>query len=160
MITALPITFVCSSPPMVQSVAVTSSLPVPSSPTSRLAISPLWKAPPPARFPWASCWGFQWPPAEVASGALQSPDSCKWTACVPGVAPFTVSVIFTPPFDSSKIASPVNVLPLALWIVALALPALGPHEVATRTSKTIHIDKTFLNVVINAMVQFGDKIFS
>src|SRR4029079_8926990 len=73
--------------------------------------------------PWACLPGFQWSPAEVASGALQSPFSCRWKPCSPGVRPVTSPVTCSPPSAFVKLIVPAALLPEAAARVTVASAA-------------------------------------
>ena len=70
--------------------------------------------------------GLKWPPAALPSGDEQSPNSCIWNPCLPGVRPVTSATIFTslPDFVNVTVAS--TLLPWVGCRTAMALVGSSP----------------------------------
>src|SRR6185503_1023846 len=80
--------------------------------------------------------GLKWAPADIASGAEQSPFSWTCSPCTPGGAFSTSTTILTPrPSTSVNLAVPVTVDPLLGWIVALASAAIAAGPAAAAKSR-------------------------
>ena len=101
--------FVLSSHPIHHSEVVNEMLPLPNSSVVKLPISPLC-ASPSSNFPCFLNVGFQCPPAELPSAALQSDFSWICIAWIPGFKPVKLAVKVTWLFFSVKKPVPWTLL--------------------------------------------------
>src|SRR5690606_8095766 len=124
-ITALPTMSLGLPSPSVAPRSRLSTVATPWSSAAMLSLSPAWCSPSPTR-PCALAVGLKWPPALVASGALQSPFSCTWKPCwPPGGRPVTSPVMRIPPSTTANSRLPATALPSVGARAALAEAAAG-----------------------------------
>src|SRR5262249_50444601 len=91
-------------------------------------------------------------PADVPSGAEQSPNSWTWKPCLPGLRPVILPETFTPPSAFVNVTDPATLLPdaeerLATAFVAGAARTTAAGRARTRTPRLSFITRSpFLEV--------------